>query len=73
MDVLKPIFRITNQSCVFITSFLIGKTIWFSQSEVVLHSDASKYKVISGEKKPRKFLSIVGEYEQNKEKKKHNC
>ena len=39
-----------------VTQLLIGSTVWFSQSEVVLHSNAAKSILVekSGEKKKKK-------------------
>ena len=43
------------------TQLLIGLTIWFSQSEVVLHSNACKYRKIE-RTRLRMFWRMVGEY-----------
>ena len=42
-----------------VTQLLIGQTVWFSQSEVVLHSNAAKYRKI-WKAKLRRLERMVG-------------
>ena len=44
-----------------VTQLLIGWTVWFSQSEVMLHSNAAKYRKI-WRTRLRMFLRMVGEH-----------
>ena len=44
-----------------VTQLLIGSTVWFSQSEVVLHSNTARYRKI-WRRRQRTFLRMVGEY-----------
>ena len=61
--VLKKILCLILQDCVNlnVTQLLIGQTVWFGQSEVVLHSNAAKYSKI-WRTRQRTLLRMVGEY-----------
>ena len=61
--VLKKILCLILQDCVNlnVTQLLIGQTVWFGQSEVVLHSNAAKYSKI-WRTRQRMLLRMVGEY-----------